>query len=543
MQDGTPWPGNNTRDHPGMIQVYLGSAGALDVEGKELPRLVYISREKRPGYPHHKKAGAMNALINMKGLDGIQGPVYVGTGTVFNRQALYGYDPPVSEKRPKMTCDCWPSWCCFCCGGRKSKSKKKSGKGLFSVFSKNKKKKMMGKDYVRKGSGSMFDLEEIEEGLEGYEELEKSSLMSQKSFEKRFGQSPVFIASTLMENGGLPESTNSQSLVKEAIHVISCGYEEKTEWGKEIGWIYGSVTEDILTGFKMHCRGWKSVYCMPKRAAFKGSAPINLSDRLHQVLRWALGSVEIFLSRHCPLWYGYGGKLKYLERLAYTNTIVYPFTSIPLLAYCTIPAVCLLTGKFIIPTLTNLASVWFMALFISIILTGVLELRWSGVTIEDWWRNEQFWVIGGVSAHLFAVFQGLLKVLAGVDTNFTVTAKAADDAEFGELYLFKWTTLLIPPTTLIILNIVGVVAGVSDAINNGYGSWGPLFGKLFFAFWVIVHLYPFLKGLMGKQNRTPTIVVLWSILLASIFSLIWVRIDPFLPKQTGPVLKQCGVEC
>ncbi|TKY72666.1 Cellulose synthase A catalytic subunit 4 of UDP-forming [Spatholobus suberectus] len=519
MQDGTPWPGNNTRDHPGMIQVYLGSAGALDVEGKELPRLVYISREKRPGYPHHKKAGAMNALINMKGLDGIQGPVYVGTGTVFNRQALYGYDPPEVQV------------------------KKKSGKGLFSVFSKNKKKKMMGKDYVRKGSGSMFDLEEIEEGLEGYEELEKSSLMSQKSFEKRFGQSPVFIASTLMENGGLPESTNSQSLVKEAIHVISCGYEEKTEWGKEIGWIYGSVTEDILTGFKMHCRGWKSVYCMPKRAAFKGSAPINLSDRLHQVLRWALGSVEIFLSRHCPLWYGYGGKLKYLERLAYTNTIVYPFTSIPLLAYCTIPAVCLLTGKFIIPTLTNLASVWFMALFISIILTGVLELRWSGVTIEDWWRNEQFWVIGGVSAHLFAVFQGLLKVLAGVDTNFTVTAKAADDAEFGELYLFKWTTLLIPPTTLIILNIVGVVAGVSDAINNGYGSWGPLFGKLFFAFWVIVHLYPFLKGLMGKQNRTPTIVVLWSILLASIFSLIWVRIDPFLPKQTGPVLKQCGVEC
>ncbi|XP_042515946.1 cellulose synthase A catalytic subunit 4 [UDP-forming]-like [Macadamia integrifolia] len=613
MQDGTPWPGNNTRDHPGMIQVYLGSEGALDVEGKELPRLVYVSREKRPGYQHHKKAGAMNALvrvsavltnapfmlnldcdhyvnnskavreamcflmdpqlgkklcyvqfpqrfdgidhhdryanrnivffdINMRGLDGIQGPVYVGTGCVFNRPALYGYDPPVSEKRPKMTCDCWPSWCCCCCcGSRKSKkSKAKKEGGVFGGF--YGKKKKMTKNYSKKGS-PVFDLEEIEEGLEGYEELEKSSLMSQKNFEKRFGQSPVFIASTLMEEGGLPQEINKTTLVKEAIHVISCGYEEKTEWGKEIGWIYGSITEDILTGFKMHCRGWKSVYCMPNRPAFKGSAPINLSDRLHQVLRWALGSVEIFLSRHCPLWYGYGGKLKWLERLAYTNTIVYPFTSIPLLAYCTIPAVCLLTGKFIIPTLTNFASIWFMALFLSIIATGVLELRWSGVSIHDWWRNEQFWVIGGVSAHLFAVFQGLLKVLAGVDTNFTVTSKAADDAEFGELYLFKWTTLLIPPTTLIILNMVGVVAGVSDAINNGYGSWGPLFGKLFFAFWVIVHLYPFLKGLMGRQNRTPTIVVLWSILLASIFSLVWVRIDPFLPKQTGPILKQCGVEC
>ncbi|CAD5170958.1 unnamed protein product [Musa acuminata subsp. malaccensis] len=612
MQDGTPWPGNNTRDHPGMIQVYLGSAGALDVEGKELPRLVYVSREKRPGYQHHKKAGAMNALvrvsavltnapfilnldcdhyinnskavreamcflmdpqlgkklcyvqfpqrfdgidrhdryanrnvvffdINMKGLDGIQGPVYVGTGCVFNREALYGYDPPKSEKRPKMTCDCWPSWfCCCCCGRRKSNAKKGEKKAFLGLHKRSSKAIVVSKKgYTKRG----FDLEDIEEGLEGYDDLEKSSLMSQKNFEKRFGQSPVFIASTLMEEGGLPQGSNSAALIKEAIHVISCGYEEKTEWGKEIGWIYGSVTEDILTGFKMHCRGWKSVYCIPDRPAFKGSAPINLSDRLHQVLRWALGSVEIFMSRHCPLWYGYGGNLKWLERFAYTNTIVYPFTSIPLLAYCTIPAICLLTGKFIIPTIDNIASLWFLGLFLSIIATGILELRWSGVSIQDWWRNEQFWVIGGVSAHLFAVFQGLLKVLGGVDTNFTVTAKAADDSEFGELYLFKWTTLLIPPTTLIILNMVGVVAGVSDAINNGYGSWGPLFGKLFFSFWVIVHLYPFLKGLMGRQNRTPTIVVLWSILLASIFSLVWVRIDPFLPKQQGPVLKQCGVEC
>lgn len=47
------------------LQVYLGSEGALDVEGKELPRLVYVSREKRPGYQHHKKAGAMNALVSI----------------------------------------------------------------------------------------------------------------------------------------------------------------------------------------------------------------------------------------------------------------------------------------------------------------------------------------------------------------------------------------------------------------------------------------------------------------------------------------------
>ncbi|RZC23930.1 Cellulose synthase A catalytic subunit 6 isoform C [Glycine soja] len=358
MQDGTPWPGNNVRDHPGMIQVFLGQNGVRDIEGNELPRLVYVSREKRPGYDHHKKAGAMNALvrvsaiitnapyvlnvdcdhyinnskalreamcfmmdptsgkkicyvqfpqrfdgidrhdrysnrnvvffdINMKGLDGIQGPIYVGTGCVFRRQAFYGYDAPTSKKAPRKTCNCWPKWCCcLCCGSKKKKIKAKS-----SV-----KKKIKNKDDIKQ----MHALENIEEGIEGIDN-EKSSLMSQSKFEKKFGQSSVFIASTLLEDGGVPKAASSATLLKEAIHVISCGYEDKTEWGKEVGWIYGSVTEDILTGFKMHCHGWRSVYCMPKRPAFKGSAPINLSDRLHQVLRWALGSVEIFFSRHCPI--------------------------------------------------------------------------------------------------------------------------------------------------------------------------------------------------------------------------------------------------
>ena len=47
-------------------QVFLGQDGVRDVEGNELPRLVYVSREKRPGFEHHKKAGAMNALVSFK---------------------------------------------------------------------------------------------------------------------------------------------------------------------------------------------------------------------------------------------------------------------------------------------------------------------------------------------------------------------------------------------------------------------------------------------------------------------------------------------
>ncbi|WZZ62643.1 hypothetical protein YC2023_062750 [Brassica napus] len=546
VQDGTPWPGNNTRDHPGMIQVFLGQNGGLDAEGNELPRLVYVSREKRPGlrvsavltngpfllnldcdhYINNSKAlrEAMCFLmdldlgkqvcyvqfpqrfdgidkndryanrntvffdINLRGFDGIQGPVYVGTG----------------------------------CGPDKKKSSKNSDSTV-----------------------PVVNLGDIEEGVEAPAlDDDKTLLMSQIRLEQRFGQSDIFVASTLMEHGGFPLYATPENLLKEAIHVISCGYEDTTEWGTEIGWIYGSVTEDILTGFKMHARGWRSIYCMPKLPAFKGSAPINLSDRLNQVLRWALGSIEILFSRHCPIWYGYGGRLKFLERFAYVNTTIYPITSIPLLMYCTLPAVCLFTNQFIIPEISNLASIWFLSLFLSIFATGVLEMRWSGVGRDEWWRNEQFWVIGGVSAHLFAVVQGLLKVLAGIDTNFTVTSKASDeDGDSAELYLIKWTTLLIPPTTLLIINLLGVVAGISYALNSGYQTWGPLFGKLLFAFWVIVHLYPFLKGLMGRQNRTPTVIVVWSVLLSSIFSLLWIRVDPFTSRFIGPDVKECGYNC
>ncbi len=86
--------------------------------------------------------------INLRGLDGLQGPVYVGTGCVFNRTALYGYEPPIKQKRP--------GYFSSLCGGRKKtkKSKEKSTE---------KKKSHKHVD----SSVPVFNLEDIEEGIEG----------------------------------------------------------------------------------------------------------------------------------------------------------------------------------------------------------------------------------------------------------------------------------------------------------------------------------------------------------------------------------------
>ena len=75
--------------------------------------------------------------------------------------------------------------------------------------------------------------------------MEKSSNLTQMKLEKRFGQSPVFVASTLLENGGVPLDVSPASLLKEAIQVISCGYEDKTDWGKEV-----STEERLLLIFE-----------------------------------------------------------------------------------------------------------------------------------------------------------------------------------------------------------------------------------------------------------------------------------------------------
>jgi cellulose synthase A len=145
----------------------------------------------------------------MKGLDGIQGPIYVGTGCVFRRQALYGYDAPKTKKPPSRTCNCWPKWCLSCCCSR-NKNKKKTTKP------KTEKKKRL---FFKKAENPSpaYALGEIEEGAPGAD-IEKAGIVNQQKLEKKFGQSFAFVASTLLENGGTLKTASPASLLKEAIH-------------------------------------------------------------------------------------------------------------------------------------------------------------------------------------------------------------------------------------------------------------------------------------------------------------------------------------
>ncbi|KAK1307373.1 Cellulose synthase-like protein D2 [Acorus calamus] len=600
MADGTHWPGtwvvssaeHSRGDHAGIIQVMLKPPSDEPLQGKpsegsldftevdiRLPMLVYVSREKRPGYDHNKKAGAMNALVrasaimsngpfilnldcdhyiynsqamregmcfmmdrggdrlcyvqfpqrfegidpsdryannntvffdvNMRALDGLQGPVYVGTGCLFRRIALYGFDPPRAK-------DTHPG-CCSCCFPHRKRATTAA-----SVTNGEEKRALRAtededEDFVNSISPKAFG---------------NSTFLIESIPIAEFNGRPLKDHPTVKngrEPGALtvPRYLLDASTVAEAISVISCWYEDKTEWGTRVGWIYGSVTEDVVTGYRMHNRGWRSVYCVTKPDAFRGTAPINLTDRLHQVLRWATGSVEIFFSRNNALFAS--SRMKFLQRIAYLNVGIYPFTSIFLIVYCFLPALSLLSGQFIVQTLNVTFLVYLLIITVTLCILAVLEIRWSGIELEEWWRNEQFWVIGGTSAHIVAVVQGLLKVIAGIEISFTLTSKSAGDDiddEFADLYLVKWTSLMLLPIVIIISNVVAIFIGVGRTIYAVIPQWSRLLGGVFFSFWVLAHMYPFAKGMMGRRGRTPTIVWIWLGLTAIIISLLWVAISP-----------------
>ncbi|KAG6486953.1 hypothetical protein ZIOFF_055534 [Zingiber officinale] len=506
MANGTHWPGtwinpsseHTEDDHAGVIQ-------------------------KHPDYHHNEKAGAMNALVrasaimsnapfilsldydhcvynsqalregmcfmmdrggdqlcyvqfpqcyrgcyandnkiffdaNMRGLDGLQGPVCVGTGCLFRRIALYGFDPP----RPKdhhIGCENHSS--------ARTYEETKFGYPSFLIAS----------------------IPVVE--------LQGRSLADHPAV--KYGRQPGILSSA-------PRELVDASTVAEALSVISCWYEDETEWGQRVGWIYGSVIGDTVTGYRMHNRGWKSVYCVTKPDAFRAIPPSNLAERLHEMFRWATGSVEVFFSRNNALLAS--SRMKILQRVAYLNVGIYPFTSIFLVVYCFLPAISLFTGQFIVPTLNVTFLTYLLLITLTLCLLSILETMWSGITFEEWWRNEQFWLIGGTSAHFGAVLQMFLKLIAGIVISFTPTWELEDD-EDGE---FSDTCLMILPITIMMANLIAIAVGISRTIHNTIPQWSKLLGGVSFSFWVLAHLYPVAKGLVEQRRRY--LIMVWSGLLS-----------------------------
>ncbi|KAK3121089.1 hypothetical protein QOZ80_8BG0645880 [Eleusine coracana subsp. coracana] len=586
MSDGTQWqgtwvePSENHRkgDHAGIVLVLLnhpshtrqlGPPASADnpldfsLVDVRLPMLVYVSREKRPGHNHQKKAGAMNALtrasavlsnspfilnldcdhyINnsqalragicfmlgrdsdtvafvqfpqrfegvdptdlyanhnriffdgtLRALDGMQGPIYVGTGCLFRRITLYGFDPP----RINVGGTCFPA--------------------LGGLFAKQR--------YEKPGLEMTVKAATVAKGKHGFLPMPKKS----------YGKSDAFVDTIPKASHPSPYSAAESAVhadeaaIEEAVNVCAAAYEKKTGWGSSIGWVYGTVTEDVVTGYRMHIKGWRSRYCSIYPHAFIGTAPINLTERLYQVLRWSTGSLEIFFSKNNPL---FGSTfLNPLQRVAYINITTYPFTAIFLIFYTTVPALSFVTGHFIVQRPTTMFYVYLAIVLGTLLILAVLEVKWAGVTVFEWFRNGQFWMTASCSAYLAAVLQVLFKVVFRRDISFKLTSKqpAGDEKKdpYADLYVVRWTWLMVTPIIIIIVNIVGSAVAFAKVLDGEWTHWLKVAGGVFFNFWVLFHLYPFAKGLLGKHGKTPVVVLVWWAFTFVITAVLYINIPHF----------------
>ncbi|KAF8664440.1 hypothetical protein HU200_054612 [Digitaria exilis] len=484
---------------------------SFDGVDTSLPMVAYVSREKTPGHEHNKKAGNLNAQLRasallsnapftinfdcdhyinnsqalraamcfmldaregdntgfvqfpqrfenvdptdrygnhnrvffdgaMYALNGLQGPTYLGTGCMFRRLALYGVDPPRWRTEEDIPVD--------------------SSK---------------------------------------YEE----NVTAEAS---RFGNSTLFLDSVSkalkQERSTTPPSLDDTFLA-ELERVVTCSFDKGTDWGKGVGYIYDIATEDIVTGFRIHGHGWRSMYCTMEHDAFCGIAPINLTERLHQIVRWSGGSLEMFFSHNNP--FIGGRRIQPLQRVSYLNMTIYPVTSVFILTYALSPVMWLIPDEVYIQRPFTRYVMYLLVIIVMIHMIGWLEIKWAGVTWLDYWRNEQFFMIGSTSAYPAAVLHMAVNLLTKKGIHFR----------------FRWVPMLIPTMVVLICNVgaIGVALGKTAIYIGTWTAAKKMHAALglLFNIWIMFLLYPFALAIMGRWAKRPVILV---VLLPVIFVLV-----------------------
>ena len=191
-----------------------------------------------------------------------------------------------------------------------------------------------------------------------------------------------------------------------------------------------SITEDMATAMRLHAMGWRSVF-HPEILAY-GLAPEDLGSALKQRLRWAQGTIQVFL-RENPL---IKGGLSFPQRLQYFTTMYSYFSGFFNLVYILSPIVYLFTT---IPPVSawSLEFAWRLVPFLLLNKLMFRYVAW-GLSV---WRGEQY------SLALFPLWiRAVVSVLSGAKLKFVVTSKQRQTGNYLHLIrpqlLIVWLTAL-----------------------------------------------------------------------------------------------------
>ncbi|KAH7550099.1 hypothetical protein JRO89_XS13G0135000 [Xanthoceras sorbifolium] len=485
------WTDGFTRqDHPTVIQVLLESSKDKDITGNYLPNLIYVTREKSKTSHHYFKAGALNVLLRVSATMSnapivltLDCDMYSNDPQTPLRVLCYVFDP---EIRPTLAFVQFPQ--------------------RFGGLNKN--------DIYASEFKRLFEINPI-----GFDGLRGSNYVGTGAFFCRralFGNPSTFVSPEIPElspNHAVKEPINSLSILSLAHHVAACNYENQTNWGSKMGFRYGSLVEDYYTGYRLHCEGWRSVFCHPMRPAFYGDAPTNLLDMLNQQKRWAIGLLEVAFSKYSPITFGI--RSLGLMSLGYAHLAFWASYSIPISVYGFLPQLALLNGISIFPKVSEPWFFLYSFLFVGAYVQDFLDFVLEGGTFGKWWNDQRIWMIKGLSSYLFGVTEYLLKSLGISAAGFNVTSKVVDD-ELSKRYdqeIFEFglpSPIFVPIIMAAILNFFSFLWGFLQIIR-GVGDMQGLFLQMFLSGFVTVNCWPIYEAIVlrsdkGKMHAKVTII-------------------------------------
>ncbi|XP_052209376.1 cellulose synthase-like protein G3 isoform X2 [Diospyros lotus] len=488
------WTKRFTRkNHPTVIQVLLEAREDKDITGQSMPNLVYVSREKSKMSFHHFKIRVSAVMTNAPIILTLDCDMYSNDPKTLHRMLCYFFDHKI---KPNLGFVQFPQH--------------------FHGINKN--------DIYATAVKGLFQMNPIGfDGLAGTNHYGTGCFFSRRVF---FGGPLFFVGPEipeLMPDHVAGRPIKSQPVMALAHHVASCKYEEQTNcnWGAKLGYRYGSLVEDYYTGFRLHCEGWKSAFCNPRRPAFLGEAPITLVDALNQTKRWDVGLLEVTISKYSPITFGVKS-MGLLMGLCYANYAFWPFLSIPITIYGIFPQLTLLNGISIFPKVSDKWFILYVFLFMGAYGQDCLDFMSAEETFKRWWSEQRMWMLRGVTTHLFGFIEFASKHLGIATHGFSLTSKVVDDEQRKRydqgIFMFGvHSPMFVSLTVVAIINFIAFFGGLVKVVLTGIGNADQLFVQMFIAGFVVVNCWPVYDAMVFRtdKGRIPTKTIVISICLAS----------------------------
>ncbi|KAI3809743.1 hypothetical protein L1987_19343 [Smallanthus sonchifolius] len=503
--------GVHRSNHPTIIKVISENKEGTP---NDLPHVIYLSREKSPKHQHHYKAGAMNVLARV-------------SGVITNAPLMLNVDCDMYANNPQVFLHAM----CMVFGFKNEENCAffQFPQAFYDGLKDDPFGNQLAHLFVRIFAyfSVLNILRKVIYGSSPHDTI-KSDNINNEDLHKIFGKSIELresVAQILSESNSKIENRRSHSnFIEAAIHVASCSYEYGTVWGKQVGWLYGSATEDILTGLSIHGRGWRSVMTSPDPLAFLGCSATTFSSSLTQQKRWIMGLFEILFTNKNPLLLTIKGNLWFRQALGYFYFCLWAVRSVYELCYASLPAYCIITSSHFLPKINERAFLIFMGIFFIYNLYVLWECKRVGVSLHMWWNLQKMGRVNAMTAWLFGFLNVILKLMGLSDTVFEVTKKEhrpnngdndnEDDNESVGRFTYDESLMIMPGVIILLVNMVALINGMLRFLKvyyseNRMGVLGLGWGEMFCNVWVLLCFREFLKGLFGSGRYGIPFSTIW----------------------------------